>query len=296
MPGKGALKVLAGVLGTLTGWLLLLPFLGAVPKLSLPVLYGVVLSNPIVLLLLWAGHAHPEGRYDYPYWAGKAAVLSVYAVFVLRLFFPRHTALFSLRARGLFMNPVLHGLIAIAFALDPGWAQRLFPPAFWKPFGAPPRADLGPEDFLLSGLAYAALGALHLWASAEGAKGGRAERASEADRGDGRAPNPFLEEPLPAAGGEGFVREAVPGKPPTPPPPPGPIPQAADRRRRLEVLRRALEGAELEEGLDLERVAELSAHLSETALDERVRLARFKAEAMGKPLTWDLLRRALEKK
>jgi len=298
MPKKRALNELVANLSTLSGWLLLLPFLGLIPQFSLPILYGIVLSNPLVLFLLWEGHSYPKSQYDYFYWAGKVAVFSVYVILAFRFFLPEHTALLSLRMRGLFMNPVLHGLITAALALNPKWLKDLLPHSFWKPFGTPPKVDLTPGDFLVSGLAYAALGAFHLWASIEAAKVGRltgiAVESSQKD-GDKRTPETAPKEPPLAAGGGDLTKEVVSGKSPTPFLPPGPKPQVVDRKRRLEILKRALEGAELEEGLDLERVVKISAHLSEAALDERVRLARFKAEAMGKPVTWELLKRTLKK-
>jgi len=294
---KRLLNALAAVLNTLSGWLLLLPFVpslvGLPPQLSLPILYGMIFSNPLALLLLWAGHSYPESRYDYLYWAGKVVVFSVYTTFVFRFFFPLHGYLLTLRGLWLFLNPVLHGLTAAVIALNPKWYMSLLSPTFWKPFGTPPKVNLTPEDFLVSGLAYAALGSLHLWLSLNVAREVRKPAPPAALQKEEAPPQ---EEPHLAAGGGEMAKEVVPGRKPSPFLPPDPKPQVVDRKRRLEILKRALEGAELEEGLDLERVVKLSAHLSEAALDERVRMARFRAEAMGRPLTFDLLKRALEKK
>jgi len=294
------------MLSIMSGWLLLLPFLGLFPQLSLPILYGVILSNPLVLFLLWEGHSYPKSQYDYFYWAGKVAVFSMYTIFAFRLLLPLHTALSSLRMRGLFMNPVLHGLVTAALALNPKWVTGLFSPTFWKPFGTPPQVDLTPDRFLVSGLAYAALGAFHLWASLEVTKkeaesvpspsGKRQEEQGE--RPPKAAPQedkPAQKEPHLATRGSDLPKEVILGRESAPFPFSDPKPPVMDRKRRLEILKRALEGADLEEGLDLEWVVELSAHLSEVTLDEQVRLARFKAEAMGKPVTWELLKRTLKK-
>jgi len=304
MRQKRAFNVLVAILNALSGWLLLLPFLGLIPHLSLPILYGLIFSNPLTAFLIWYAHnlETPGYKATFLYWAGKTAVLSVYAVFFFRLFIPLYASLLSLRLRWLFLNPVLHGLTTIAVALNFKGFMNLLSPTFWKPFGGPPQVDLTPGDFLVSGLAYTALGAVHIWSSLKIAKEER-RLAALSEEEKRRAPEAPPQESKPAAqkepslaAGEGNLpKEVASNGKPASFPPPDPKPRVMNRKRRLEILRRALEGAELEEGLDLERVVELSAHLSEAALDERVRLARFKAEAMGKPVTWELLKRTLKK-